>query len=682
MRVLAFSAMALVAAGSAFAEPRGFDVNDLVNLDRVADPRVSPDGRLVAFQLRETDYAANKGLQSLWLVPANASTPPRRLTAKGQTSVGPRWSRDGRAIYFMSPRSGSMQVWKLALDGGEAMQVTDFPLDVGTFQLSPNDTQMAVTFEVFTDCDTLDCSKKRLDEVAATKASGRVFDKLFIRHWDTWSDGRRSQLFVADLGADGRAEAAPVWVSKGIDGDVPSKPFGDESEYAWAPDGQSLVFSARIAGRTEAWSTNFDLYTTPADGSLAPANLTAANLAWDSYPLYSHDGKTLYYLAMSRPGFEADRFQIKARDIATGVTRDIAAEWDRSAGPLQRSSDGRTLYTTTDSDVEHPLFAIDTKSGKVSDLTGAGNIAGFSVGPNGVVFARDSLTAPVHLFARNNKNAGETQLTAFNADKLAGVAMGQPEFFDFKGWNDERVEGYVVKPWNFEAGKKYPIAFLVHGGPQGAFGNDWHYRWNPQTYAGAGFAVIAINFHGSTGYGQKFTDAISGDWGGKPLEDLKKGMAAAVAKYDWLNADKACALGGSYGGYMMNWIAGNWTDGFDCLVTHAGIFDNRFMGYSTEELWFDEWEMQGTPYEKPENYERHNPVSHIKDWKTPTLVVHGALDYRVPVEEGIALFTALQRRGIESKFLFFPDENHWVLKPQNSVQWHNEVNAWLKAHLQ
>ncbi len=682
MRFVLASAFSLLVASSAMAEQRGFTVNDLVNLDRASDPQLSPDGKWVSFQLRETDFEANKGLQGLWLVPSDGSAAARRLTAKGQTSVSGRWSNDGRSLYFMSARGGSMQVWNLPLGGGEASQVTNYALDVGSYLLSPTGEQIAVSMEVFNDCgnaDTngIDCTKKRLDDVAAQKNSGKVFDKLFIRHWDAWSDGRRAQLFVADLGPDGKAEAAPAWVSRGIDGDVPSKPFGDLSEAAFSPDGMHITFAARIAGRTEAWSTNFDLFTAPVDASNAPRNLTATNQAMDSYPLYSLDGRTLYFLAMKRATFEADRLWIKALNIADGSSREIAADWDRSTGPLTLSADGKTLYGTADDNGQHPLFAIDIASGKVRNVSGEGHINGFAVVGKTIVVSRDTLKSPSDLFLLGKT---EKRLTQFNAERMKDITLGEPEFFTFKGWNDESVQGYVVKPWNFEAGKKYPIAFLIHGGPQGAFGNDWHYRWNPQTYTGQGFAVIAINFHGSTGYGQAFTDAISGDWGGKPLEDLKKGMAAALANYDWLNGDKACALGGSYGGYMVNWIAGNWAEQFDCIVSHASIFDNRFMGYSTEELWFDEWEMQGTPYEKPDNYERHNPIKFVKDWKVPVLVVHGALDYRVPVEQGISLFTALQRRGVESKFLYFPDENHWILKPHNSVQWHNEVNGWLKQH--
>lgn len=680
MKAIWFAAGLFALTSAVQAAPRGFTVDDLVRLDRTADPQLSPDGKWLAFQLRETDYDNNKGLQSLWLVPSDGSKPARRVTAKGQTSVTPRWSNDGSSLYFLSTRSGSQQVWKLPLNGGEAQQVTAYDLDVSTFLLSPDNQSLALSFEHFLDCADLACTKSRVDAEAGRKSTGQTFDKLFIRHWDTWKDGRRAQLFLAKIGQDGQAASTLTWVSKGIDGDVPSKPFGDAGEFAFSPDSKQIVFAARIAGKSEPWSTNLDLFIAPVDGSAAPKNLTDANDAFDNYPSFSPDGKTLYYTAMKRPTFEADRLWITALDLGTGSKREIAQDWDRSSGPLTVSEDGKTLYTTADDWGQHPMFAIDVKSGKVSKVIAEGHVDSFSIAGKTIVANVHTLTGPAQLYRVDKK--GLTALTSFNSDKLADVKMGEPTFYTFKGWNDETVQGYVVKPWNYEPGKKYPVAFLIHGGPQGAFGNDWHYRWNAQTYAGMGFAVIAINFHGSTGYGQAFTDSISGDWGGKPLEDLKKGKAAALAQFDWLNGDQACALGGSYGGYMVNWIAGNWNDGFKCLVSHASIFDGRFMGYSTEELWFDEWEHGGTPYDVPEKYEHHNPVNHVKNFKLPTLVIHGALDYRVPVEQGISLFTALQRQGIESKFLYYPDENHWILKPQNSVQWHNEVNAWLKAHAQ
>ncbi len=655
-----------------------FNIRDLVALERVSSPTLSPNGRFVVFAVRQADVAANKSKTGLWIenLMTRDAMPPTRFTDESMSVNSPSFSPDGKTVYFLSAKSGSMQLWSQALDAKIAMQISNFDLDIGSYKFSPDGNSLALSLEVFNDCADVACTKKRLDTQAANKASGMLYDKLFIRHWDAWSDGRRNQLFVAPFSA-GKV-GSPIKISRGIDGDVPSKPFGDASEYAWAPDGKSIIFSVRIAGKSEAWSTNFDLYRVDADGKTNPKNLTAANLAWDTAPLFSQDGKTLYYTAMKRAGFEADRFAIMAMNLATGKTREVAPNWDRSAGPLKLSSDGKTLYTGTDDVGQHPLFAIDIKSGASTLIAGNGSVGEFDLANDTLAFTRDTLTSPAQLFVRQTVGGAERQVTVNNSESLAKLAMGESEQFDFTGAKGEKVHGYVVKPANFQEGKKYPVAFLIHGGPQGSFGNHFHYRWNPQTYAGQGFAVVMIDFHGSTGYGQAFTDSISGDWGGAPLEDLQKGWAAAQEKYSFLDGERACALGGSYGGYMVNWIAGNWSAPWKCLVSHSGVFDSRMMSYSTEELWFDEWEMKGLPYKNPENFERHNPVNHVAQWRVPMLVVHGQLDYRIAVEQSIAAFTALQRQGIESQLLYFPDENHWILKPKNSILWHDTVNAWLQ----
>ncbi|HVR81795.1 MAG TPA: S9 family peptidase, partial [Luteimonas sp.] len=463
--------------------------------------------------------------------------------------------------------------------------------------------------------------------------------------------------------------------------DVPSKPFGDMSDIAWSPDGTSVVVSARLANAEEPRSTNFDLYQLAADGSGAAKNLTAANKAWDAGPVFSKDGKTLYYRAMRRPGFEADRFALMAMDLDSGQTREIDPQWDRSADGITLSEDGKTIYTTAQNLGEHPLFAVDVASGGVTEVVGDGSISAFEIQGPTLAFARNSMKSGDQLFTGGIGGAPVRAITPSAGEMLPGVAFGDYEQFSFKGWHGDSVHGYVVKPWNYQQGKTYPVAFLIHGGPQGSLGDGWSYRWNPQTYTGQGYAVVMIDFHGSTGYGQAFTDAISQHWGDRPLEDLQKGWAAAQQQYPFLDGDKACALGASYGGYMVYWIAGNWSKPWKCLVDHDGVFDNRMMGYATEELWFSEWENGGTPYDNPKGYEQFNPINYVKNWTVPMLVVHSQQDFRIPVEQGIAAFTALQRKGIESKFLYFPDENHWVLKPQNSVLWHDTVNAWLKQHI-
>jgi dipeptidyl aminopeptidase/acylaminoacyl peptidase len=684
LRLLVVAA-ALVASGAQHAQtaPRGLTIEDLATMERVGSPVLSPDASKVVYTVRSTNLEKNRGNTQLWMIDLRAAKPaPQRLTQADASSTDPEWSPKGDAIYFLSARSGSNQVWRLPLGGGEAVRVTDFPLDVDNFRLSPTGDRLAFSMAVFRDCADLACTKKRVDEQAKNKATGKVYDRLFVRHWDTWKDGRNAVLYSAAIGADGKA-ANPVSLSGSLDGDVPSKPFGDHEEYQFSPDGKTVVFNARIAGKTEAWSTNFDIYTVPAAGGAAPRNLTLDNPAWDTKAQFSPDGRTLAYAAMKRPTFEADRFHLVLMDVATGRKRALTDAWDRSVAEFHWAPDGKSLLATADDVGQHRLFAIDAASGKVTPVSGPGYVSAFTMARDTLVMAHANLASGAQLYKMKlgQANVAAEKLTANNDEKLADVRYGEYEQFSFKGANGDTVYGHVMKPWNAEAGKKYPVAFLVHGGPQGSFGNSWSYRWNPQVYAGAGYATVFIDFHGSTGYGQAFTDSISNDWGGKPLEDLKLGLAAAAAKFPWLDREKSCALGASYGGYMMNWIEGHWSDGFKCIVNHDGVFDTRGMAYSTEEIWFTEWEYGGSYFKNPEGHEKFNPVHHVAKWKTPMLVVQGDLDFRIPTAQALSTFTALQRQGIDSKLLVFPDENHWVLKPANSIQWHHTVLGWLDTYL-
>ena len=673
LSVLAVSALAAQPAA------RPFTVEDLVHLKRVSDPQASPDGRFVAFVLSETNMDTNKRPTDLWLLDLDAKDPaPRRLTQNPANDANPRWSPDGKSLYFLSTRSGSSQVWRLQLAGGEATQVTDYPRDIGSLEVAPSGNRIAVSMEVLRDCDP-QCTKERLEAKDKMKSTGRVYDRVFIRHWDTWSDGTRSHLFVAIVGTDGRA-GAPVDVARGLDADVPSKPFGGDEEFAFTPDGSSIVFAARIAGRSEPWSTNFDLFQAPVDGSTAAKNLTADHPAWDTQPVFLKNGD-MAYLAQDRPGFESDRFHVMLRDAHTGAVRALTQAWDRSVSRLNVTADGKKLLATTDDIGQEALYTIDVPSGTPHKVVGTGQVSDYTALKDSVVYALASLGGPADLYVTRVAGGTPRRLTAVNQDVLGQRAMSDYEQFSFKGWNGETVYGYVMKPFGFTAGARYPVAFLIHGGPQTSFQNEWSYRWNPQAWAGHGYGVVFIDFHGSPGYGQAFTDSISKDWGGKPLEDLQKGLAAALEKYPWLDGSNACAAGASYGGFMINWIAGNWPDRFKCLVNHDGIFDQRTMYYSTEELWFPEWENGAPYYDNPQAYERFNPSSFVTKWQTPMLVIHSELDFRVPLEQGIGTFTALQRRGIECRLLTFPDENHWVQKPANSVQWHHVVFDWVDAHL-
>ncbi|MBS1149646.1 MAG: Prolyl oligopeptidase family protein [Myxococcaceae bacterium] len=665
--------LALAAAPAAApAKARPYTVQDQVNLRRLLGFTVSPDGNHVVLTVRATDYEANKGKIDLWHVRKDG-TDLRPLTSHPAPDTDPLFAPDGKSVYFLSARGETSQVFNLPLEGGEPAAVTRAPVDVSAFLLSADGKTIAFAADVFPDCkeaDTLACTEKRLAEQAKSKATGKIYEQLMFRHWDTWKDGRRSHLFVQAVAGGPAKDLMPKLAA-----DAPVKPFGGSEQFAFSADGKQLVFTARDVGREEAWSTDLDLFSVPTDGSAAPKKLTTTNRATDTNPAFSPDGKTLAYLAMARAGYEADKLTIVLRSWPDGKERRLTDGWDRSPDSLQWSADGKTLYVNAWDVGQLSLFAIDVASGKVSTVVGPGHVSSLSVAGADLFFAQDSLNGPSDLYLL--EGGKPKQLTKLNEAAMKNVKLGSAEQFSFPGWNGDKVYGYVVKPADFDPKKKYPIAFLIHGGPQGSFGNAWHYRWNPQSYAGRGYVAVSVDFHGSIGYGQAFTDAIRSDWGGKPLEDLQKGFAAALEKYPFLDKSRACALGASYGGFMINWMAGMWNEPWKCFITHDGNLDETFAYYATEELWFPEWEHGGTPRDQHMGFAKHNPIDHVAKWKVPTLVVHGGKDYRVVDIEGLATFTALQRRGIPSKLLYFPDENHWVLKPQNSVLWHDTVLGWM-----
>jgi dipeptidyl aminopeptidase/acylaminoacyl peptidase len=677
------------------SQSNAFSVHDLVALDRVSDLRSSPDGTRVVFAIRATDLEANKGRNDLWLVQVDG-TGLRRLTSHAAGSQHPRWSPDGQWIYFLSGRGDSSQVWRIAPDGGEAAQVTKLPLDVDAFAVSPTGRHLVVSLEVFPGT-TPEETKQRLDEAGKQKRTGKVYDRLFIRHWDAWKDGRRSHLFVVPIDPRNMPSEPPAQAGgstptlahgartagvltdlmRGLDADCPSKPFGGAEEFTFTPDGRAAVFAARNVGRMEAWSTHFDLFLATLDGKRKPHVIVDGRGATVTQPTFSPDGKTLAYLAMTRPGYESDRCRIVLKRWVNGRPQVLTEDWDRSPQKIVWSPDGRTIYTHADHLGHHPLFAVDVKTGRVRTIVGTGKVTEIAVAGDRVVYGVCHLRSPVELHSVAVRGGRSRAITRINASKLAAVRMGDAEQFTFAGWNDERVYAWIVKPADFSPQKKHPVAFLIHGGPQGSFGSDFHYRWNPQVYAGAGYAAVLVDFHGSTGYGQAFTDAINGHWGDRPLVDLQKGLAAALERYPWLDGRRVAALGASYGGYMINWLHGVWPGRFRCLVCHDGNLDERMAYFDTEELWFPEWEYGGPPWKTPAAYARHNPIDHVHKWRTPTLVIHGGKDFRVVDTQGLATFTALQRRGVPSKLLYFPDENHWVLKPANSIQWHETVLGWL-----
>jgi len=656
-----------------------FSVRDMLAMDRISDWRVSPDGKRVAFVVSVTDQERNRRSSDLYLTAVDGSG-MHQLTTNPASDVQPRWSPDGKSLFFISTRSGSPQVWRLALDGGEAEPITKLPLGLDALRVSPDGKYLVFSMAVFAGKSPEE-TKRILDEKEKSKPTGLIYDRLFVRHWDTWEDGTRNHLFVYPLPSGPARDLMPDMAA-----DCPSKPFGGVEEFSISFDSRTIVFSAKDAGHEEAWSTNFDLFTVPADGSAAPKKITA-NPAWDAQPAFSPDGRTLAYLAMSRAGYEADRFNIIFRDWISGNERkvvlraDESPRGDRSPGELAWSADGTELFCTADHLGQHSIFAVNAATGKARMVVEQGTASGPQVLPGGgLLFGMHSLLGPTELYTAGPDGKDVRRVTHLNDAKVSAARFGKPEQFTFRGAKGETVYGYIVYPADFDPSKKYPVAFLIHGGPQGSFGNDFHYRWNPQAYAGAGYAAVMIDFHGSVGYGQAFTDAINNDWGGAPYEDLMTGLDFALQKYPFLDKDRMGALGASYGGYMINWIAGH-TDRFKTLVCHDGNLDEHMAYYDTEELWFPEWEHGGPAYGNPTGYTRDSPLSYVRNWKTPMLIIHGGKDYRVADTQGISTFTLLQRKGIPSKLLYFPDESHWVLKPANSIQWHETVLGWLDQWL-
>ena len=670
--LLLAAAAAALAASPLAARP--MTATDMHSMHRLGAPEVSRDGRYAVFTISDTDWSKNRRNNTLHLLDLRrpGAVPQSIKNAeKGHDAVfGP----DG-ALWFLMPVGERDQLYRMPI-GGKPLQVSNFTGDVGGFRIAPSGDRVVVWADRDLRCADLNCAG--LPPKPKT-GSGRTYDQLFVRHWDTWAEpGVRSRLFGFAV-AGGKLVGSGVPLTGSLVGDTPSKPFGGAEEIAFSPDGRAVYFTLREAGRIEAKSTNLDVFQVPSDGSSPPVNLTDANDATDTLPAVSPDGRTLAYVAMARPTYESDRQVLQLRDLATGQTRALAQNWDRSIGSVEWSSDGRSIFVTAGDTLEEPVFRVDVRSGRVTRLTGDGHYGNVRALPDGAALATmNSIMAPDDIY-RIDAGGRVTKLTDVNRTLLAQLDPVTFQKFNFKGANGDTVWGWTLKP---VMNRTLPIAFLVHGGPQGSFSNSWSYRWNPRVFVSPGYAAVSVDFHGSTGYGQAFTDAINRNWGGWPLEDLQKGLAYITARDPQLETGNACALGGSYGGYMMNWIEGRWPDRFKCIVQHDGVFDARAMAYETEELWFDEWEHGGHAYyEAPAEFERWNPVNYVQNWKTPQLVITSEKDFRIPYTQGIAAFTALQRRGIPSRLLIFPDENHWVLKPKNSVQWYDEVFGWMGRYL-
>jgi dipeptidyl aminopeptidase/acylaminoacyl peptidase len=669
--------LSVAAIGAAVARP--FTATDLARLDRVSDPHVSPDGRFVAFNVRSTDWEANRDQNALWLLERDvASASPRLIREQEKSSTSPRWSNDGHWLYFLSSRSGSPQVWRTLASGMETRQVTNLPLDVAFYRVAPDGHALVAAVGVHPDCETLACSKAKDDAKAKDKTTGVLYDSTTTRFWDSYLDGRFIGLFAVNLGGDIPATDG-VALTRGFKADVVAKPEGDESSFVITHDAATVIFATAPSGSAQGLGDPSSLYGVPLDASAPLRRLDAAATTSDALLALSPDGSRLAYIARKGSIFTAPRGRVMIRDLKNGTTHELAPAFDRTPAALTWSADSKIIYAVAEDLGQQRIFALNAATGAVKPLTGDGHVSSLDVAKNVVVYSRDALDSPAQIF---ELVAGHARaLTHAGEDRMAQTSLSPYEQFEFPGWNGESVHGYVVKPADYQAGRKYPVAFLIHGGPHGSFGNAWSYRWNPQVWAGMGYAAVMVDFHGSSGYGEAFAKSIIGHWGDRPLEDLQKGWAYALARYSFLDGDHACALGGSYGGYMVAWIAGNWATPWKCLVDHDGVFDIRLMSYSTDIPGFQQAQNNAATWEKPAKVERFNPIDHIAEWSVPILVVHSGRDDRVPLDQGMGAYGAAQLRHIPSELLYFPDENHWVLKPQNSVEWYATVQAWMKRWL-
>jgi dipeptidyl aminopeptidase/acylaminoacyl peptidase len=739
MRRLIFSTFALIAfTFPALAQAKHpFTFEDMMKLKRVGEPEVSPDGKWVIFSVVDVNLEANTKTPHIWIVPT-AGGQEREIIAD-QDADRPRWAPDGKRFAFMSTKEGGWQVWLADFDGAGGTvtgvhKLTSIATEAGGELWSPDGKNILFTSDVYPECDGAPadetaCNAKKLEEHEKSKVKALIFERLLYRHWNAYKEGKRSHIFVVAVDAcvgtaapsasSGQAPGCPAGAARDLtpgDYDSPVFSLGGQDDYAFSPDGQEICYTSNH-DKNEAASTNNDLWIVPVNAAtdhvgtgaspvrvLAQTkNITADNPASDSTPLYSPDGRYIAYRAQQRPGYESDRFRLMLYDRKTGEKKDLTEGFDHWVGTFFWTPDSKAIAFSAEHEGHSLIYMLVTANPKTSRRA---LVAGFNddlaVTPDGktLLFTRISLTAPTEIYASpvtgegcpamtGNVDAGKEScslnkdwaVSHFNDSLLAQVSMAKIESFSFEGAHGDQVEGFLVRPPNFDPSKKYPVKFLIHGGPQGAWGDDWSYRWNPELFAaptssGPGYVVIMINFHGSTGYGQKFIDAINGDWGGAPFEDLMKGLDYAEKTYPFIDKDRECALGASYGGYMANWILGH-ADRFKCIVSHDGMFNTFSAWGTTEELWFNNWEFQGTPYTNHDVYNKWSPRNSSKNFKTPTLVIHGQRDYRLDVSEGFQLFTTLQTEGVPSKMLYFPDEGHWVLKPQNSRLWYETVNAWV-----
>ncbi|MCI0464729.1 MAG: S9 family peptidase [Gemmataceae bacterium] len=681
---------------------RPMEIDDLFRFKRVADPQISPDGRWVVYALTTiVDPARNKSKSNVWLASTDGKV-RRHLTTTEKRDSSPRWSPDGKRILFQSNRSGGTQLWVIDLGGGEARQLTSISTEASNGTWSPDGKQIAFVSAVwpefsakpFKESDAL--NKKKMDERAESPVKAKVFTRLFYRHWDDYVEDKRQHLFVIPFADDKAGE--PRNVTPGdYDAFPTSSTFESSVSFTFSPDGTHLLFTAPPK-TNEAWSTNYDIWRIATNGKGKPENLTAGNKAADTGPQFSPDGRKLAYRAQQKPGYEADRWEL----MVVGCDESGALKGKpQSVTAINAFSSNEFVWVPDQGNGER-LVEIHDWKGKtvINDMPSSGttNLWGFHVSSFGqnygmcvsrngtmMAFVRAQMHQPPEVIVSKTipDGSGFTLVSHANTELLAELDMQRPESVTVEGAGDTPMQMWILKPPGFDPMKKWPVAYLVHGGPQGAWTDGWSYRWNPKLWAAQGYVVALPNPRGSTGFGQKYVDEISGDWGGKCYEDLMKGLDW-LEQQPWVDKDRIGAAGASFGGYMMNWFAVN-TNRFKCLITHCSVWNFESMYATTDELWFDEWEHGGPPWGKNRHsYEKHSPhrlAANLAKFKTPMLVIHNDLDFRCPIGQGHELFTTLQRLRVPSRMVNFPDEGHWVLKPANSRYWHQEVFAWLGKYV-
>lgn len=670
--VIAISVLVLAFTAGANAQSR-FAVEDLLKVRRVSDPQVSPDGRLVAFVVGDVNLEANRVVNQIYLVPVGGG-PAKQLTSGTSSASAPRWSPDSKKIAFTT----GGQIWVMDNDGDDKKQITKISTGAGGTVWSPDGNWIAFTSEVHPDCNDDECNQRKDEAAEKSNVKAHITERLLFRHWNEWRDVKRSHVFVVSVKGGNARDLTP--------GDFDSPPYAASSnvDFSFSPDGKELAF-VKNPDKVEAISTNSDIYVVALSGG-APRNITARNRGYDATPVYSKDGRSILYRSQATAGFEADRWRLMKYDRASGTSTEILRRFDQQVDEFVVTPDGESIYFVAGERGHHPIFKVPMSGGPATKVLNDVFATNLNITSDGrtLVFAHSSLAAPPEIYRADQDGSDLTALTSMNRDLMSRSNLPAGEEMEWTGALGAKVHGFVVKPVDFDASKKYPLVVLIHGGPQGAWNDSWSYRWNPQVFANNGYIVFAPNPRGSTGYGQKFVNEISGDWAGKVYTDLMNGVAEVVRRNSFIDRNRIGAAGASYGGYMVNWIEGHNNDPrahFKVLVSHDGVYNLTSMYGGTEELWFPEWEFKGTPWTNKAMYERWSPHNFVANFKTPILVIHGELDYRVPIGEGLQLYTAVQRRGVDSKLLIFPDEGHWVLKPQNSQLWHHTVLGWLDKYL-